>query len=121
MPPSIFSRARADSATDLAVSAIVRKFTAFRLISPLFVPMQTPEPRHSSARIVSPEVPMRWHVHGTDATTGHDVVLAMDQQEATQAVQAAIAKRILVSHVTRDAGEGLRRMLLPLTSVALVV
>ena len=64
---------------------------------------------------------MRWHVHGTDATTGQDLVLALDEQEATQAVQSAIARRILVSHVTRDAGEGLRRMLLPVACMAIVV
>src|ERR1044071_3302063 len=64
---------------------------------------------------------MRWHVYGTDATTGQDIVLALDEQKATQAVQAAIAKRILVSHVTREAGEGLRRSLLPFACAALVV
>jgi hypothetical protein len=64
---------------------------------------------------------MRWHVYGTDAGTGQDVVLALDEQEATHAVQTAIAKRILVSHVTREAGEGLRRRLVPLACATVVV
>src|SRR6478672_7314158 len=64
---------------------------------------------------------MRWHVYGTDVGTGQDVVLGLDEDEATHAVQTAMAKRILVSHVTREAGEGLRRTLLPFACAALVV
>jgi hypothetical protein len=64
---------------------------------------------------------MRWHVYGTDAGTGQDVVLALDEQEATHAVQTAIAKRILVSPVTREVGEGLRRRLVPLAFAMLAV
>jgi hypothetical protein len=61
---------------------------------------------------------MRWHVHGTDALTGQDVVLAFNYQDATQAVQAALRKRILVSHVTRANS---RRLLFPLTAALSVV
>jgi hypothetical protein len=64
---------------------------------------------------------MRWHVYGTDTGTGRDVVLGLDEDEATHAVQAAMSKRILVSHVTQEAGEGLRRTLMPFACAALVV
>lgn len=64
---------------------------------------------------------MRWHVYGTDAGTGQDVVLALDEEEATHAVQTAISKRILVSHVTQEVGEGLRRRLLPLACAVVIV
>jgi len=61
---------------------------------------------------------MRWHVHGTDVATGQRVMLALDEAEATHAVQTALSKRIIVSHVTR---EWLRRALFPLTCAAVVV
>ncbi|MGN6369188.1 MAG: hypothetical protein ACTHN5_13085 [Phycisphaerae bacterium] len=61
---------------------------------------------------------MRWRVHGTDAATGQPVMLAVDEMLATDAVQAALSKRIIVSHVTR---EGLRRALFPLACAVVVV
>jgi hypothetical protein len=64
---------------------------------------------------------MRWHVHGTDAATGQDLVLAVNEEEAAHAVQSAMARRILVSHVTRDAGDRLRRLLVPLAAAVVVV
>jgi hypothetical protein len=67
------------------------------------------------------DFPMRWHVYGTDVGTGQDVVLALDEEEATHAVQTAISKRILVSHVTQEVGEGLRRRLLPLACAVVIV
>jgi hypothetical protein len=47
---------------------------------------------------------MRWHVHGTDAVTGQDVELALDEQEATRAVKAAIERRIVVDRITSARG-----------------
>jgi hypothetical protein len=57
-------------------------------------------------------------VHGTDVITGQPVMLAVEETEATHAVQAALSKRIVVSHVTR---EGVRRALLPLACAGVVV
>lgn len=47
---------------------------------------------------------MRWHVHGTDAVTGQDVELALDEQEATHAVKAAIERRIVVDRISSARG-----------------
>jgi hypothetical protein len=57
-------------------------------------------------------------VHGTDVITGNPVMLAVEEAEATHAVQAALSKRIVVSHVTR---EGVRRALFPLACAGVVV
>jgi hypothetical protein len=43
---------------------------------------------------------MRFHVHGTDMASGQRRVLVTDQVEASAAVRAAMAKGIVVSHVT---------------------
>ncbi len=73
---------------------------------------------------------MRWNVHGKDAATGQPVVLGVDEAEATHAVQSALSKRILVSHVTRGIALGsgtlassgiLRRVVLPLMAAAVVL
>jgi len=61
---------------------------------------------------------LRWHVYGTDVATGQPVTLAVDEAHATDAVQTALSKRIIVSHVTR---ESLRRVLLPFSCAAVVV
>jgi hypothetical protein len=61
---------------------------------------------------------LRWNVHGTDVMTGQRVMLAVEEREATHAVQAALSKRIVVSHVTR---EGVRRALFPLACAGVVV
>jgi hypothetical protein len=61
---------------------------------------------------------MRWKVHGKDAVTGQRVVLAVEEAEATHAVQSALAKRILVTHVTRDR---LRRVIFPMVCAAVTV
>src|SRR5579884_728168 len=74
-------------------------------------------PAHPPAPL-SARHPVRWQVHGTDVATGQRMTLALDEPEATHAVQAALSKRIIVSHVTR---ESLRRALLPITCAAIVV
>jgi hypothetical protein len=61
---------------------------------------------------------LRWNVHGTDVITGQPVMLAVEESEATHAVQAALSKRIVVSHVTR---EGVRRALFPLACAGVIV
>ena len=78
------------------------------------------EERRSAARWINwfQRKRMRWNVHGTDAATGQPVTLAVDEMLATDAVQAALSKRIVVSHVTR---EGLRRALFPLACAVVVV
>jgi hypothetical protein len=63
---------------------------------------------------------MRWHVHGTDALTGQDVELAINDPQAEQAVKAAIDRRIVVSHVTADAAHTWRWMLRPAALLCLV-
>ena len=47
---------------------------------------------------------LRWQVHGRDAVSGKRVTLEVDGPEAMLAVQAAHAKRIVVSRVTRGLG-----------------
>ncbi len=75
--------------------------------------------RKNRARMrVIPRECMRWHVHGTDVATGQPVTLAVDDMLATDAVQAALSKRIIVSHVTRAS---LRRALFPLACAIVVV
>jgi hypothetical protein len=61
---------------------------------------------------------LRWHVHGTDVATGQPVTLAVNETHATDAVQTALSKRIVVSHVTR---QRLRRVVFPFTCAAVVV
>src|ERR1035437_8596247 len=56
---------------------------------------------------------MRWHVHGTDASTGRPVTLAVEHAQAMGAIKNAMSKRILVSYVTGP--ERLRTMIVPLT------
>ena len=70
---------------------------------------------------------MRWHVHGTDSATGQPVVLGVNEPEAAHAVQSAMSKRILVSHVVRGGLMGLanretiKRAGAPLLAAAVLV
>ena len=64
---------------------------------------------------------MRWNVYGTDASTGQDVTLAVEETQATYAVQTALSKRILVTHVTPESRRRIQRILAPLVCAAAVV
>src|SRR3954471_12860339 len=61
---------------------------------------------------------MIWHVHGTDASTGRDVVIAIDETDATRAIKAAIDRQIVVSHVAGEAGTRWRKAIVPLMLIA---
>ncbi len=54
---------------------------------------------------------MRWQIHGTDATTGQEIELALDEQEASRAVKAAIERHIIVDRVTSARGGSAWRIL----------
>ena len=61
---------------------------------------------------------MRWHIQGTDSISGKDVELTVHGEQATQAVQAAIGRGIVVSAVRPGAARA--RWIVPLT-LALVI
>lgn len=64
---------------------------------------------------------MRFIVHGKDATTGRDVTLGVDEPRATEAVHAALGKRILVTRVTYALWQRVQAKLLPVCAVVLVL
>jgi uncharacterized phage infection (PIP) family protein YhgE len=62
---------------------------------------------------------MRWLIHGTDAVTGQEVELALDEQEASRAVKSANDRQIVVDRITSARSGSIWRIVAGILIVAL--